>query len=390
MPSVQQVPVTVLNAANAPLAGRVVTLVSSNPAVATVPPSVVSDATGVATYPVTAVGLGACDITETSEGKSATTHVTVGSSDTVASVDVSPNGVTIDVGGTVDLTATPRNSSGAPLSDPVTWASSNAAVATVDSNGLVTGVGAGTCNITATDGAVVGTAAITVQVATLTRQLWWAADTLALTDGQAVSPWADQVGGVTASQSSSAAKPAYDSNAIGGHPGVVFDVGDQLRFTMPAGDSAQITRFCVATPGLLSAPTGDMVLWSTPMADLRVRANGAIRFTVRKTGGLIVEWDSAVGVVALAAGHLFKVVYDASNLANNPSVRLDGADVAVSLSGGAQSGTRVADVGTGFLGTDSGLSREVLGPESEFVFIASTADSSSEETRLLTKFGIGA
>jgi len=84
----QAVPVRVLDANNNPLAGRTVTLVSSNPAVVSVPASVVSDANGNASYLATAQGLGSCDVTETSEGKSATTHFEVGSSQTVASVQV--------------------------------------------------------------------------------------------------------------------------------------------------------------------------------------------------------------------------------------------------------------------------------------------------------------
>lgn len=41
---------------------------------------------------------------------------------------------------------------GAVLTTPPTWSSDNAAVATVDANGVVTGVSAGTANITGTDG----------------------------------------------------------------------------------------------------------------------------------------------------------------------------------------------------------------------------------------------
>lgn len=40
------------------------------------------------------------------------------------------------------------------VSTPPTWASDNASVATVDANGLVTGVGAGSANITATGGSL--------------------------------------------------------------------------------------------------------------------------------------------------------------------------------------------------------------------------------------------
>lgn len=387
MASAQTVVVKVLDANNNPLPGRTVALSNSNPAVVSVPASCTSDVNGNASYLATAVGLGTAVVTETCEGKTSTTTFPVGSSETVATIQVSPGSTSLIVGGTVALTAQPLTASGSPLSDDVAWSSSDDSIATVDDSGLVTAVAAGSATITATDGTVTGSAAITVSAATLTRQLWWSPDTLSLTDGQAVTAWADKVGGVSASQTTGAAKPAFRANVIGGHAGVDFELGDQLRFTMPAGDSAQISRYAAVHPGT-STPVNDMVLWSTPMASLRIKTNGAIEFIVVKTGALIVDWRTAAGVVTLDEDHVIGVIYDASALTNNPTIRLDGATVAAPLFSGAQSGTRVADAGTSYLGTDASLSREVLGPMGEIVFLASVADSSSEETRLLTEYAI--
>src|SRR5213594_2783041 len=77
------------------------------------------------------------------------TGITVGSVP-VASVTVAPSSAIITVGQTLQLTATPKNASGNPLTGVVTWVSSAPAVATVDASGLVTGVGAGPATITAT------------------------------------------------------------------------------------------------------------------------------------------------------------------------------------------------------------------------------------------------
>ncbi len=83
----------------------------------------------------------------------------------VAAVDVTPASASVPVGGTVQLTATPKDASGSPLSGRVvTWASSDAAVATVNESGLVTAVELGSATITATSEGQGGTATVTVVV----------------------------------------------------------------------------------------------------------------------------------------------------------------------------------------------------------------------------------
>src|SRR5207244_3011923 len=123
-----------------PLTGRSVTWMSSNTAVATVSSS------GLVTGKVA----GTATITATSEGQSGTSTVTVVHV-AVASVTVSPATASVQVGSRIQLTATPRDASGNPLSGRVvTWASSNTAMATVSSSGLVIGVDAGSETITET------------------------------------------------------------------------------------------------------------------------------------------------------------------------------------------------------------------------------------------------
>src|SRR5438093_1189758 len=110
-----------------PLSGRAVSWASSNTAVATVSGSGL----------VTGVRAGTATITV--------------STVPVASVAVSPATASVQAGQTVQLAATPRDANGNPLSGrPVSWASSNTAVATVSGSGLVTGVTAGAATITAT------------------------------------------------------------------------------------------------------------------------------------------------------------------------------------------------------------------------------------------------
>ena len=95
---------------------------------------------------------------------SATLTVT-DASPTVSSISLDPTAATIQIGKTQQLTATvtPTGTSA------VSWSSSNEAVATVDQNGLVTGLKAGTATITATaaeDDSIKTTATITVTQST--------------------------------------------------------------------------------------------------------------------------------------------------------------------------------------------------------------------------------
>ena len=129
--------------------GIPVTWSSSNPEIATV------NALGV----VTGVALGEVTITATAGGQSATATVKV-AEPTVTSISVTPATATVAVGATTQLTAVRE---GLFVEDlPVEWSSSDPSVATVDENGVVTGVAAGTVTITATSGGQSASATVTV------------------------------------------------------------------------------------------------------------------------------------------------------------------------------------------------------------------------------------
>src|SRR5437773_3305366 len=149
-----QLTATPVDSTGAALSGRVVTWASSNSGIATV------SASGL----VTGLAAGSATITATSEGKSGTATVTV-TPVPVASVSVSPGSATVGAGQTVLLTATPKDAGGNPLTGRiVTWASSNAGLATVSGSGLVAGVAVGSVTITATSEGQSGTATVTVAV----------------------------------------------------------------------------------------------------------------------------------------------------------------------------------------------------------------------------------
>ncbi len=147
-----QLTATPRDSTGAPLSGRTVTWASSNPGVATV------NVSGL----VTGAAAGSATITATSETKSGTSAITI-TVVPVASVAVSPASASVSAGQAVQLAATPRDTNGITLSGRVvTWSTSNAAVATVNGSGLVTGVATGSATITATSEGKSGTATVTV------------------------------------------------------------------------------------------------------------------------------------------------------------------------------------------------------------------------------------
>src|SRR5260370_39973864 len=99
------------------------------------------------------VMLGAC-------GGGYTTSPGVGA---VATVSVTAPSTSDVVGGTMQLRAAAADANGMAVSGlPVTWTSSNASVASVNTSGLVTGIAPGGATITAMISSVPGTKALTV------------------------------------------------------------------------------------------------------------------------------------------------------------------------------------------------------------------------------------
>ncbi len=111
---------------------------------------------------VTALAVGTDTVTATSEGKAGISVITVVPVP-VASVTVSPSSASIVVGDSVQLNATPKDSQGHTLPNPVTWASASPTKATVSTTGWVKGVAPGpNVTITATSGGQHGTASVSV------------------------------------------------------------------------------------------------------------------------------------------------------------------------------------------------------------------------------------
>lgn len=150
-----QLTASLADAQGRPLAGRVVTWSSANDATATV------SSAGI----VTGRSPGTVAIAATSEGKTGTTRMTVQPVPpaSVATVIVSPPMATVDVDGTVQLTAALADAQGRSLTDrTVSWSSATAGTATVSTTGIVTGKAPGTVTVTAASEGKTGTSEITV------------------------------------------------------------------------------------------------------------------------------------------------------------------------------------------------------------------------------------
>ena len=152
-----QLSATPRDASGSALTGRTVSWSSGNTAIASV--------TGQGLVTGIAAG-GPVTITATSEGISGTAAITV-SNVPVANVAVAPPAATVIVGATTQLAATTTDAANNVLTGrTIGWTSSNVALATVSTSGLVTGVAAGgPVTITATSEGVSASAAVTVTLA---------------------------------------------------------------------------------------------------------------------------------------------------------------------------------------------------------------------------------
>ena len=137
------------------LTGRAVTWASANPGFATVSTSGL----------VTAVSAGTATISATSEGRVGTATVVVAAAGPapVATVTVTPATSSLQIGGTVQLSAVTRDASGNVLTGrSIVWASSSPSIASVTTTGLVTAIAGGTATVSATSEGRSGTSTISV------------------------------------------------------------------------------------------------------------------------------------------------------------------------------------------------------------------------------------
>lgn len=157
--STVQLAVNVTDQSGAAVTGRAPTWTSSNTSIATVSTSGL----------VTAVATGSASVVAALDGKADTASITVVAVP-VGSVTIAPTTASLTIGQSATLTATVKDANGAIVTDrPVTWTTSNAAVASVTQAGVVKALAAGTAIISATSDGNSGSATVTVGARSVDR-----------------------------------------------------------------------------------------------------------------------------------------------------------------------------------------------------------------------------
>jgi len=284
-----QLTATPKDATGGALTGRTITWASANTAVATV------SAAGL----VKAVGTGSTTISATAGGVTGSATFTTAPV-AAASVAVTPNAPTVQVGQDTQLTATAYDASGTVLSNrAATWSSANPTVATVSSTGRVTGVSSGQATITATIDGKAATAALRVNdappppVASIAVSL--GANLTIGQTGQATAVLRDAAGNVLSGRTI-AWSTAEPSLATVTSLGVVTAVAAGSATIVAASEGVTGTATVVIAPAA-PAPVSTVTL-SAPSTSMVVGQSQTITATLRDAQGNVltgrtIAWSSS-------------------------------------------------------------------------------------------------
>lgn len=259
-----------VDAAGAPVA-RKLFWSSSTPTVATVTQEGI----------VTAVAPGSTEVAVSGGGKSTVVPVTVAGRP-AALLRVTPASTSLRVGESSSLTAEVLDATGAVIGGrTITWSSSNTAVATVNTNGVVTAVGAGTSTITATSGSVSGIAVVSVQLVPV-ASLVVAPTTAALLAGEALQ--------LTAEARDAADHPLPNRNVTWTTSAPTFATVSSTGFVIAlAPGTATITAHSEG-----KSATARITIAAVPVANVTV-IPGAVTVAVKQTAQLVARITDSTG-----------------------------------------------------------------------------------------------
>jgi alpha-tubulin suppressor-like RCC1 family protein len=265
----------------------------------------------------------------------------------VATVAVTPAAPSIAVGASVQLATTLKDVAGTLLTGRVvTWTSSNAAITTVSSKGLLTATGLGVDTITATSEGMSGTAVATTTVTFVSLSLgrdhtcgltvggtgycWGLNDIGRLGDGSYGGP----VGGSLGSVPTAIA-------VAGGHAFTQITSADVHSCGLATGGAA----FCWGPNYSGNLGTGDTLSTATPRA-----VTGGIAFTVLSAGGNLPAFSCGLTSVGAAYcwGWGFENTVAGVALRNFTPVAVDGGHAFSQLSSGERFVCGLTPAGTAY------------------------------------------
>ncbi|MCC6773380.1 MAG: Ig-like domain-containing protein [Gemmatimonadaceae bacterium] len=352
-----QLTAQMLDAAGNPISpsGRAVSWSSAAPSIATV------GASGV----VTGTSAGIVTITGTVEGVTGTASIIVTNAP-VSTVQVAPAAPQLTVGTSAQLSATALDAGGNVVTGrPVTWTSSDPAVATVSTSGLVSALAAGSAQLTATVDGVRGTATVTVSQVSVARVQLNPASASLLVGGtvQLSATATDSAGNpltgrVIAWSSGSAAVATVSStglvSAVGAGTTVITATIDGIRATasitvadvpiasislspssasVTAGSSVALAATVTDAKG--NVLTGRVLTWTTDNSVVATVSQGGIVAGVSAGGATIT-------VSGASAGQSTPVTTSAKVSVTAPSVKGPASVVIAPLTGSIHVGTRYA------------------------------------------------
>jgi hypothetical protein len=204
-------------------------------------------------------------------------------------VQIQPDSVTLTVGATQQLHASVTSPMGFELPDRrMLWTTSDAAIATVDASGVVTGVAPGQATLTARSGAALGTVTVTVNDGTVTPPpnaaptvtITAPEDGATFTEGEAISFQAtadDPEDGDISDQVVWTATPADDSDATP----VALGTGAAVSSDSLAAGTYVVTAQATDTGGLVH------------MAQVGITVNEAVTPNAAPTVTITAPFDGA-------------------------------------------------------------------------------------------------
>lgn len=271
-----------------------VTWTSSDVAVATVAADSTRSA-GLAFATVTGASTGTVAVAASSGTASDTASVTVTTPLPVASVTVTPASVMLVVNGATQLSATLRDANGKVLAGrAVSWTTDNAAVATVDPDGVVTGVGNGSAAVIATSEGVTDTSAIAVTSITFVSIRAGLNHSCGVTTTGAAYCWGDNVSGQLGTSTSTLCQVVYPCSAT------PVAVSGGLRFSAvsPGGWHTCALTISGAAYCWGANYEGQLGNGSTKDSSVPVPVTGGLTFSALSAG-----WDHTCGVTTSGAAY---------------------------------------------------------------------------------------